>query len=77
MKIHIQSKEIQSLTDRLERSFVSIYDELTNTREIVTGFMMVDLMEIDKSELNMRIDTMISVLKEARSIKPFNPKKPL
>ncbi len=77
MKIHIQSKEIQDLTERLERSYVPIYEELTNNRTIETGFMTVDLMEIDKSELNVNIDRMISALKEIRSIKPFNPKKPL
>lgn len=77
MKIHIQSKEIQNLTDRLERSYVPIYEELTNSRPIVTGYATADLMEIDKSELDVNIDTMISALKKIRYIKPFNPKKPL
>jgi hypothetical protein len=77
MKIHIQRKIITGLIDSMERSYIDIYEELTNLREIETGYLTADLMEIDKTELNRRIESMISVLKELKAIKEFNPKKPL
>lgn len=77
MKIHIQQKVIEDLKDSLDESFGEVYDELTNRREIKTGYLTAGLMEIDKTDLNKSIDALQSVLKELKSIKEFNPKKPL
>lgn len=77
MKIQIQSKIIRDLTEALEESYAPVYDELTNLRKIETGYILADLMEIDKTELNRQIDSMISVLKEIKAVKAFNPRKPL
>lgn len=77
MKIHVQRKIVEDLMDSLDQSFSMVSDELTNTREIKTGFILANLMEIDKTDLNKNIDSLISVLKEIKSIKEFNSKKPL
>lgn len=77
MKIHIQRKVVEELMYSLDQSFSEVSEELTNTRKIKTGFILANLMEIDKTELNKTIDGMISILKEIKSIKEFNPKKPL
>jgi len=77
MKIHIQRKVVENLMDSLDQSFSEVSDELTNSRTVKTGYLAANLMEIDKTELNKNIDGMISILKEIKSIKEFNPKKPL
>lgn len=72
MKIHIQRKVVDELADKLEIAYHSVNDELLNERIISTNYTAGDLMEIDKDDLDIKIDSMLSVLKKLKKIKKFN-----
>jgi 5-methylcytosine-specific restriction endonuclease McrBC regulatory subunit McrC len=77
MKIHIQRKVVDELADSLDQSFNAVNDELCNDRPVITGYSTSGLMEIDKDHLDKQIAGLITVINKLKSIKEFNPKKPL
>lgn len=72
-KIHVQGKVIDDWADKLEMAYYDVNNVLCSERKNKTGRTASDLLEIDKDDLDIKIDTVLSVLKKVKTIKDFKP----
>jgi len=72
----IQKSQVDDITELLNQAYDEIYQELTNFREFSTPYLTAGLMEINKPYLDAKIATVTDLLKQLKSLKEFNPKKP-
>jgi len=72
----IQRSQVEYIADLLNQAFDELNQEILNERACDTTYFTAGLMELNKPYLDAKIATMIDLLKQLKSLKEFNPKKP-
>ena len=66
-----ERKPLEEIAELLEVKYGEVYNEITNTRTFATRFSLANLMEINKPDLDQRIESLISLLRSVKKIKEF------
>lgn len=72
----IQRSQVDDITELVSQAYDDIYEELTNNRDVQHPYLTADMMELNKPYLDAKIATLTDLLKQLKSLKEFNVKKP-
>ena len=74
--MNTQRNHVDDIMELLNQAYDEMYQELTNDRIVNTKYFTAGLMELNKPYLDAKIATITDLLKQLKSLKEFNPKKP-
>ena len=65
---------IEEIANSIDELYSMLFEELNNKRERRDGYLLMNLMNLDKELVNRRADDIINKMKQLKALKPFNPK---
>jgi hypothetical protein len=67
--------DIDNLIENLEESYGQLIGALENKRKRTDPYNAMEIIALNKTDIDIKAGNLLNVVKEIKAIKPFNPKK--